>query len=125
MSKPEEIRYATYRGSGHVPMFQGIPLIPCLILFGLAIAAFFIFFLFLGWIKTGVAVIAIIGMVAIWLRVECAIESRAMEIRLLEFKGLALRLKKGGQVLEVTSNIQTEKKELENVQRFVKAKNSI
>lgn len=125
MNESNEEKFATYRGAGHVPMLAGVPLIPCLILFGSFIVSFFLFIMILDWNVFGIICCAVILSVGVWIRFECMFESRALEIRYLELKGLLLRIKLGVRVLEITSMKHSEKKEIEDVQRFIKEKSRI
>lgn len=79
----------------------------------------------LDWAVFGVICCSIIFLVGVWIRFECMFESRALEIRYLELKGLVLRIKLGVKVLEITSMKHSEKKEVEDVQRFIKEKSRL
>jgi ABC-type transport system involved in cytochrome bd biosynthesis fused ATPase/permease subunit len=120
MGNPKEGSYSTYRGAGHVSLFFGIPLMLALSLIGLLVTAFFVFVVVLKWVVFGLFLISVLLIIGVWAHLECVVEARAMEIRILELKGLFLKLLHGVTVLEVTSAKQTEKKEVENVERFIK-----
>ncbi len=115
----EKIKFATYRGAGHVAMVGGIPLIPMLILCGLLVITLFVCILLFNSLVTAMVISSVIVSVMIWLKIECAIEPRAMQIRRLEFKGLLLRMKGRGEIL-VTSMKPRKNKGTKDVQRFFK-----
>lgn len=122
MNDSNSEKYATYRGAGHVPLVLGVPLIPLLVLFGSSIVSFFLFVIILGWTVFGLVICSTFLAIGVWLHFECSFESRALEIRTLEIKGVFLRIKQRAKILEVTSMKQSSNKEVEDVQRFVKEK---
>ena len=125
MSDSNTEKYATYRGAGHVAMVLGVPIFAFLTLFGSLIVCFFLFIMILDWLVFGLICCAVILSIFVWLRFECTFESRALEIRYLEIKGVFLRLKQGTRILEITSMKQSNDKEVEDVQRFIKEKLSL
>lgn len=115
----EKIKFATYRGAGHVAMVAGVPLIPMLILCGVLVFSLFVCVLLLNSLVAASVIASIVISIMIWLKVECAIEPRAMQIRRLELKGLLLRMKGRGHIL-VTSMKPRKNKGTDDVQRFFK-----
>ncbi|WP_193067748.1 hypothetical protein [Halomonas sp. 3D7M] len=116
----KEIRYVTFNGAGHTPLFFGVPLMLALSLMGSLIASFFIFVMILKWVLFGLCIMSVLLLFFVWAHLECAIETRAMEIRMLELRGALIKLLRGVKVIEVTSMKQTHKKEIENAERFIK-----
>lgn len=122
--REDQEKFATYRGAGHVAMVAGVPLIPMLVLCGLLVLTLFVgILLFKSLVAAGI-VASIIVSAMIWLRIECEIEPRAMQIRRLEFKGMLIRIKGRGKVL-VTSMKPRKNKGSDDVQRYFKKRSGV
>lgn len=120
----EKIKFATYRGAGHVAMIWGMPIIPMLVLFGLLVFTLFFGILLLNNMWVAIPMASIIVSLMIWLKIECSIEPRAVQIRVLEFKGLLLKIKLRGSII-ITSMKPRKSKGVDDVQRYFKKRVSI
>lgn len=113
--------FLTYRGAGHVPLKLGIPFFILLWLLFSGVFTFFIFVLFLKLYKTAVVIGFIILSIGLWVKAECSIDSRAMQIRKLEIKNAIYKkfiLNK--KIVTVTSMKPEKDMEKKNVQRYFK-----
>lgn len=120
----EKIKYATYRGAGHIATVWGVPLIPMLVLCGLMVASLFVFILLLKSLVTALVFSSIIVCIIVWIKIETSIEPRAMSIRVREFKGLIKRIRFKGKIV-VTSMKAREGKRLSDVQRYFKNRSRV
>lgn len=117
----EESTYLTYRGTSHVPLIFGIPLMIVLVCTGIFAAILFVAILFLHSLILAFVLGSLNLAFLVWVKIECEIDSRAMQIRRLE---LVNRVKRTGKKeLIITSQKPGKNQEHNSVQRYFKRLN--
>ncbi|EBI4219258.1 TPA: VirB3 family type IV secretion system protein [Salmonella enterica subsp. enterica serovar Paratyphi B] len=91
--------YLSYNGFNRPAMFRGIPLIPFVLCLIALLLSFFIGVLTIGFY--GLILPAIIIGVMMAIKQMCADDPNAMTLKFLQFKGLALKGFKSGNILKV------------------------
>ncbi|HGG5823026.1 TPA: VirB3 family type IV secretion system protein [Salmonella enterica subsp. enterica serovar Saintpaul] len=91
--------YLTYNGFNRPAMFRGIPLIPFVLCLVALLLSFFIGVLTIGFY--GLIIPAIIIGIMMSLKQMCADDPNAMTLKHLQFKGVALKGFKSGNILKV------------------------
>lgn len=91
--------YLSYNGFNRPAMFRGIPLIPFVICLMALLLSFFIGVLTIGFY--GLIIPAIITGVMLAIKQMCADDPNAMRLKSLQFKGLAMKAFRPGNILKV------------------------
>ncbi|EPC4825465.1 VirB3 family type IV secretion system protein [Salmonella enterica] len=91
--------YLSYNGFNRPAMFRGIPLIPFVICLMALLLSFFIGVLTVGFY--GLILPAVIIGVMMAIKQMCADDPAAMTLKYLQFKGLAMKAFRPGNILKV------------------------